>query len=150
MFIFINKKGSSLLEVTIAIALLAIIILACATTEVTKFRVMNENKHIEKYILCMEAIKMSIINDMTYGQIAELSTLNKKYISEDNIEFEAIAKSDISNLFSTNIENGETFIEMNTTYINEHKLLYIELKCYLVNRGIIKDIKCSFYKGDYH
>jgi hypothetical protein len=150
MFIFINKKGNSLLEVIISIALLAIITLACATTEIVKIRFMTENKQKEKYILCLEAIKMSIINDISCEKIVELSTINKKYIAEDNIEVEVIAKSDVSNLFSNNIEKGKTFIEMNTTYNDESSLFYIELKCHLVNRGINKDIECSFYKGDYH
>jgi prepilin-type N-terminal cleavage/methylation domain-containing protein len=144
------KKGNSLLEILIAISLFSIFILGAITLEAARIRFKAYNKKKENYILCMEAVKVSIMNDIPYERINALYNDQKRYIKLKGISIGSFENSNIDSLFEANIDKNSSYLEIVVTPIADRKPVVITMDGHIIEGNTNEVIKCIFYKGSYH
>jgi hypothetical protein len=144
------KKGNSLLEIVVAISLFSIFILGAITLEGARIRFKAYNKKKENYILCMEAVKVSIMNDIPYERINVLYNDQRRYIKLKEICIGSFENSNIDSLFEANIDKSSSYLEIVVTPIADRKPIMITMDGHIIEGNTNEVIKCIFYKGSYH
>jgi hypothetical protein len=144
---YTNKKGYSLIEATLAVSIFSILFLGALTLEAAKIKLKAINKRKEICIMNIEAVKSSIMNDITYEDFKNLYDGGKRYINCSDMSMEKLRNTNIKELLVTRIENEASYIYIS---ISEEKPVKVIVK-YFINDSLLHEaIQCEFYKGNYY
>lgn len=143
----INKKGYSLIEVTLAMSIFSILFLGVLTLECSKIKLKAINKRKESCIMSIEAVKASIMNDITYQEFKNLYDNGNRYINCSDMNMEKVKNINIKELLEASIENVNSYMDIS---LSEEKPVKVIIR-YNVNNSLLNEvILCEFYKGNYY
>lgn len=140
------KKGFTLIEVLCSITIFSILFMTAISIQLNSFKVKKYNKDLYNSILIMEYIKNNIIYNCSYDEIMYLNSMNKRYISCNDLNFHSIKDNNLINLVSDAVPDEEPYVVLS---ISGAEVLKVNLQFYENIYGSIKVRECEFYKGNY-
>lgn len=140
------KKGISLIEVMCSITIFSVMFLALISMQVDNTKLKKANSDIHNYSLFMEEIKNNLIYNCSYFELQKLGEEHRCYISKENIEVGLLKERDINSLFIEEKPIEKPYVEI---YVEQGKVLRINLKLYIKAKDNEEVMECEIYKGSY-
>lgn len=141
-----TKKGFTLIEVMVGIAIFSILFSATMTLQLGYMRLKLHNEKMNNYRFYIETVRNRMLYDISYNKICELRNSSKIYINKNHINLESLRNEDIMSIFDPSVESEKLYIKAD---IEGGEVLKIELKLNTLVLGKMEAITCEFYKGAY-
>lgn len=142
-----SKRGFTLLEVMISLAVFSIIFICMMSYNVTSLKIKKNIKATNNNITIMETLKNNIIYYMTFEELEGVIVDNRTFINSENMTTYKIQNS-IMNVFSYASSDTGPYIKL--SYLKyESKVYTLRLALYAGEPNNIIEFQCDFYKGNY-
>jgi prepilin-type N-terminal cleavage/methylation domain len=142
----LNKKGYTIIEITIAIMIFSILILCSFNIEYTRIQVHAYAEKKENYLFYLEKLKNRLVNNIDYDALNYLYKNNRKYINSRNLTVDALNNTNISELLENQIKDNNNFLEI-VLFDNIPAKVGLQLHANCAFKNEV--IKIEFTKGIY-
>jgi prepilin-type N-terminal cleavage/methylation domain-containing protein len=141
----LSKRGFTLLEVIISLAVFSIMFICMISYDITSLNIKKNIKTINKNVFIMETLKNNIIYSMTFSELEGLFVDNRTFINSGNMTTYKIQKK-VIDVFSLASSDSGPYIKL--SYLKyESKVYTLRLSLYAGEPNNIIELQCDFYKG---